>query len=332
MNRQWRSLEESKNYSNGIFQNQSPTPTTLEGVSMGQMLLKFMNKPKDTKPSKPLPSVKTNLKDLHSDAPTIVWFGHSSYLIHCKGINILVDPVLSGHASPIPGMVKAFTGADVYKAADMPDIDLMVISHNHYDHLDKKALKQLAPRTKAYYTTLGTGKDIAECCTDQPITEMDWWETQTFIPGVELTATPARHFSGRGLKRAGALWASFVLKIFGYTIYVGADSGYDTHFKQIDGQFGSFDIAILECGQYNPAWPYIHMMPEQTVQAAIDLNAKVLMPVHWAKFSLALHPWDEPIKRLTASSKERNIATTTPRIGEPVVLHQHYPNTEWWRL
>ncbi len=333
MNRQWRALTASKNFKDGIFQNLSPTPQLAPGVSMSKIMLSFFNKPKNVTPPQSLPSVKTDLRALHGDVPTIVWFGHSSYLINCKGINILIDPVLSGHASPLPWMVKAFPGADVYKPEDMPDVDFMIITHNHYDHLDKKALKKLASRTKSYYTSLGVGKDIAESSADETsITEMDWWETQTLMPGIELTATPARHFSGRGLKRAGSLWSSFVLKLFGYTIYIGADSGYDTHFKEIGSKYGPFDIALLENGQYNPAWPYIHMMPEETVQAAIDLNTKVLMPVHWGKFDLSLHPWDEPIKRLTKSAKERNVEVTTPMIGQPIMLGKEYPKEEWWVL
>jgi L-ascorbate metabolism protein UlaG (beta-lactamase superfamily) len=332
MYKQWRSLSTSTHYRHGKFENLSDTPMMAEGVSMPKVLLAFLNKPKSVAPPRPLPSVKTDLRTLNSDVPTVVWFGHSSYLINCRGINILVDPVLSGHASPFPWMVKAFPGADIYKAEDMPEIDFMIITHNHYDHLDKKALQLLSPKTKAYYTALGVGKDIAECCDNQPITEMDWWETQTLMPGIELTAAPARHFSGRGLKRGGSLWSSFVLKLFGNNIYIGADSGYDTHFKAIGDKYGPFDIAILECGQYNTAWPYIHMMPEQTLQAAIDLKAKVLLPVHWGKFTLALHPWDEPIKRITKGAKELGMDITTPMIGEPLVLGKDEPRKEWWKV
>jgi L-ascorbate metabolism protein UlaG (beta-lactamase superfamily) len=143
-----------------------------------------------------------------------------------------------------------------------------------------------------------------------------------------LTAAPARHFSGRGIKRGGSLWASFILNIYGFTIYIGGDSGYDSHFKTIGDKYGPFDIAILECGQYNESWPYIHMFPEETVQASIDLKAKALLPVHWGKFTLAYHPWNEPVQRITKAAE--GVIVTTPRIGEPVVINKHYPNEVWW--
>jgi len=331
MEKQWRSLNESKQYHDGKFWNQSPTPTMSEDTSFIKVLYSQLNKPASVAPAKPLPVIKTDLHSLRKDKPSIVWFGHSSYLVQYKGINILVDPVFSGHASPFSFMVKAFPGADLYKPADMPAIDILVITHNHYDHLDKKAIAALQPNIKSVYTSLGVGQDLVDSgISDAIITEMDWWETQQPLPGITLTAAPARHFSGRGLKRAGSLWSSFVLKLYDYTIYLGGDSGYDTHFKAIGEQYGPFDIAILECGQYNTAWPFIHMMPEETAQAAIDLHAKVLLPVHWAKFTLASHPWNEPIERVVKAATEKNLSITTPLIGEPVVLDEQYPRSHWW--
>lgn len=330
--RHWRSLTDSKNYQHGKFNNLLPTPTMAEGVSMRKLLYDyFFNRPGTVTPSHTLPSVKTDLTSLHSDTPVIVWFGHSSYLIHCRGINILVDPVFSGHASPFRNMVRAFRGADVYKEDDMPPIDFMIITHNHYDHLDKKTLQKLSPTTKTFYTSLGVGKDIAESCGDDTtITEMDWWETEKPAADIELTATPARHFSGRGLKRYGSLWSSFVLNLYGYKIFIGGDSGYGTHFSQIGEKYGPFDIALLECGQYNTSWPLIHMMPEETVQASIDLKAKMLMPIHWGKFTLANHPWNEPVTRAVQAAQDRHVAITTPLIGEPVIIGSNYPVKKWW--
>lgn len=331
MKQQWRPLRESKNYKDKKFNNLSDTPMIAEGVSFGKVLKEYFNKPANVTPSHRLPSIKTDLKSLYSEKPVIVWFGHSSYLIHCKGINILVDPVFSGHASPMRGMVKAYPGANEYQVEDMPAIDLLVITHNHYDHLDTKTVSKLRSKIKAIYTPLGVGKSIDGCFSQSlPITEMDWWETENVTPDITLTATPARHFSGRGLKRAGSLWASFVLKIHGYSIYLGGDSGYDTHFKPIGEKYGPFDIAILECGQYGKDWPYIHMFPEQTVQASLDLKANVLLPVHWGKFTLANHPWDEPIQRVIKAAAEAGMTIATPLQGEPVVIGEAYPHHPWW--
>ncbi len=156
-------------------------------------------------------------------------------------------------------------------------------------------------------------------------------DTKQINNDIQITATPARHFSGRTFKRAQTLWSSFVLKTSNQTIFIGGDSGYGEHFKEIGKAFHKFDIAILECGQYNEKWPMIHMMPEQTIQAILDLNAGLLLPVHWGKFALAYHSWQEPIERLTKKAKELNINYTTPLIGEPIKLGIHYPNKEWWK-
>jgi L-ascorbate metabolism protein UlaG (beta-lactamase superfamily) len=324
-------IKHSQNFRDGVFQNLSFTPMKPDDVTYYQMLKETLQRPADVRPPAPLPTVKTNLKTLYSEKPVIVWFGHSSYLIHVKGFNILVDPVFSGSASPMSFMIKAFPGADAYTVADMPEIDLMIITHNHYDHLDKKTLALLKPHTKKIFTSLGVGKDLQSCLArENNITEMDWWETQEVAKDITLTATPARHFSGRGLKRGGSLWSSFVLQIFGYQLFIGGDSGYDTHFKAIGDKYGPFDLVILECGQYNDNWPFIHMKPEETVQAAIDLKGKVLLPVHWAKFALANHPWNESAKRVTASGVQLGLLVTTPRIGEPVTVGEHYPQEHWW--
>ena len=164
------------------------------------------------------------------------------------------------------------------------------------------------------------------------IIEFDWWDSKEILNDMQLTAAPARHFSGRSFVRNKTLWSSFILQTKACNIFIGGDSGYGDHFKTINEKFNSFDIAILECGQYNIAWHNIHMMPEETVQACIDLDAKLLMPVHWGKFSLSLHAWDEPIKRVCKKAAELKVKTTTPMIGEPVVLNSVYPSSQWWEL
>lgn len=149
---------------------------------------------------------------------------------------------------------------------------------------------------------------------------------------IKLTATPARHFSGRGIKRGQSLWSSFILRTPTHNLFLGGDSGYDDHFKEIGNKYGPFDLAILEAGQYNTMWPFIHMMPEETVQAAVDLKAKAILPVHWGKFRLAMHPWNEPIKRVLNKATELNMRVLTPRIGEPVIIDSNFKNTQWWKM
>ncbi len=326
-----KKIKQSSNYKSNGFENLSETPMMLQDGSYYDILKKFLNKNADTKPPSALPSIKTDLKNIQSEKPVIVWFGHSSYFIRIQNKNILVDPVFSGNASPVSFMVQAFEGSDVYNADDFPLIDFLILTHDHYDHLDYKTIKKFKSKSKQIYCSLGLSSHLIYWGFDKnSITEMDWWQTNNLDKNMTLTAAPARHFSGRGIKRYKTLWSSFILKTNSCSIYLGGDSGYDTHFKKIGKDFGPFDVAILEAGQYNTAWPLIHMMPEQTVQAAIDLHAKALMPVHWGKFALSMHAWDEPIKRVLKAADDVQLNVTTPMIGEPVILDEVYPSKHWW--
>jgi L-ascorbate metabolism protein UlaG (beta-lactamase superfamily) len=325
-------VEASPNYRDGIFQNLSVTTVMDQKGDFFKTFKKFLNKPKTTKPSVGLPSVKTDLKNLPDGSPVIVWFGHSSYLIKIEGKHVLVDPVFSGYASPVKlKSAKSFDGTNVYGVDDMPLIDVLLITHDHYDHCDYKTILKLQNKTKRIVTSLGVGSHFEYWGLEMnKVTELDWGES-TEAEGMNFTAAPARHFSGRGIKRSKTLWSSFILKTKNNSLYLGGDSGYDTHFKEIGKKHGPFDIAILESGQYNEAWKSIHMMPEETVQASIDLNAKVLLPVHWGKFSLSLHPWNEPIERVTKKAEELNVNITTPMIGQPIVFGENYSTDKWWR-
>jgi len=322
----------SPNYRNSAFQNLTPTEMMLKDTSYSKLLMSFFFKPSSLKPSKPLPSVKTDLKTLANENPVIVWFGHSSYLIKSKGFTILVDPVLKGQASPVSFFAKPFPGSDVYSVHDLPPIDLVLLTHDHYDHLHFETIRHLAGSAKQFVTSLGVGSHLeAWGVPAEKITELDWWESTSVTQEIELTAAPARHFSGRGFVRGKTIWSAFVLKLHSHKLFLGGDSGYENHFKEIGKQFGPFDLALLECGQYGVNWPYIHMSPEETVTAAKELGAKILMPVHWGKFELAMHPWDEPITRALKSATEKNQLVTTPLIGEPVILNSSYPNKQWWK-
>lgn len=324
-------IRQSKNYRDGAFQNLSPTAVMAKGVPVTRMVRDYLNKSKINTPAEPLPSVKTNLVTLSDRVPTLVWFGHSSYLIKSNGLSFLIDPVFSGYASPVSFFGGSFPGSDVYSVAEMPAIDFLILSHDHYDHLDYTTIVALIPKVKMFYTALGVGAHLERWGVPADrIVEFDWWEGGELAPGVRLTATPARHFSGRSLARGRTLWTSYVLKLPGYSIYLGGDSGYDIHFKAIGEKYGPFDLAILECGQYNESWPSIHMMPEEVVTAAQELRAKTLLPVHWGKFALAYHAWNEPIERVTKRAAELNVDITTPRIGEPIQVGLPYPRDIWW--
>jgi L-ascorbate metabolism protein UlaG (beta-lactamase superfamily) len=326
-------LKRSPNYKEGAFQNLSPTPMKPEDISYWKMLKEFFKKHPETAPSGTLPFLKTDLSQLDATQPVIVWFGHSSYLIKMANKVFLIDPVFSGNAAPVPWMVKAFPGSNEYRAEDMPAIDYLILTHDHYDHLDFKTIRKLKNKVSKIYCSLGVASHLIYWGIDKnKIIEMDWGQTEQLDNHIQLTAAPARHFSGRGLKRGQSLWSSFILKTKEYNIYLGGDSGYDGHFKEIGNTCGPFDLAILESGQYNTMWPFIHMMPEQTVQAAVDLKAKALLPVHWGKFRLGMHPWNEPVKRVMNKAKELNMPVYIPRIGEPVIIGNDFKNISWWDM
>lgn len=326
-------VQQSPNYRNDEFRNLSETNILLKRGDYFRMFWKFMNKPADTRPPRPLPSVKTDLKNLPDGNPILVWFGHSSYLIKINGKHILVDPVFSGYASPFKmNSAKNYDGSNEYGVNDMPPIDVLLITHDHYDHCDYQTILKLLGKTTHIITSLGVGSHLEYWgIPANMVTELDWCDSTETIDGLQFMAAPARHFSGRSFVRSKTLWSSFILKTKTFSIYLGADSGYDSHFKEIGETYGPFDLAILECGQYNEAWHNIHMMPEETAQAAIDVKANHLLPVHWGKFSLSLHPWNESIERVTKHAEELGVSLTTPQIGEPIIIGEHYPKSKWWR-
>ncbi|MCZ4222661.1 MBL fold metallo-hydrolase [Pedobacter rhodius] len=322
------------NYRDGALQNLSVTPMQPEGVSFFDIFKAyFFGKHPNKMPLKPLSFLKPDLNDKpQSDLPEIIWFGHSSYLIKIDDKRILVDPVFSKRPSPFSFIgSKAFPGTDFVKAEEFLNIDVLVITHDHYDHLDYQSILKIAPHTKKIVTSIGVGAHLERWgVAIEKVNELCWNATAELFNAVKFTAVPARHFTGRKFKRNQTLWSAFVLETADYKIFLGGDSGYDAHFEKIGNDHGPFDIALLECGQYNEFWPYIHMFPEQTVQAALDLKTKILMPVHWGKFSLAMHPWNEPIERITAEAAKKNVQVITPRLGETVILNKDFPSRKWW--
>ncbi len=325
-------IKSSANYNDGSFQNKSFTPNLAEGASFFKVTKEFLyNKDKRNRPSVTLPSEKTDLHHLDPKKDVLVWFGHSSYFMQVDGKKILVDPVFSSNASPFSFTTYSFKGSDVYTPEDMPEIDYLIITHDHYDHLDYETIIKLKSKVKRIITGLGVGAHFEQWGFEHKIiTEKDWDEEEDLGDGFKILTTSGRHFSGRGFKRNQSIWLSMVLVTPTMKIFIGGDSGYDTHFELIGEQHGPFDLAILECGQYNAYWKYIHMMPEETVQAAIDLKAKVLLPVHWAKFSLSLHAWDEPITRVVAEASKMGMPILHPMIGEAINLNGNNEHKQWW--
>ncbi len=327
-------LQQSPNYKDEKFQNIHFTPTIAEGYSMTGLVYDYIFKrfPR-TVPKDDIPSIKTDLKNLPVTPNILIWFGHSSYFIQLNGKRFLIDPVFSGNASPVPNSTKSFKGTDIYTADDMPEIDFLLITHDHYDHLDYPTIIKLKPKIKQIICGLGVGEHFEYWKFDtKKIIEKDWDESVVISDDFTLHTAPARHFSGRSFSKNNTLWLSFILKTPDLKLYLGGDSGYDTHFAEIGKKFGGFDLAILDNGQYNLAWQALHMLPEEGLKAAKDLQAKQLFPVHSSKFKLANHPWDAPLKTISEQNKEKyNLPLVTPKIGEIVNLNDSTQTfSKWW--
>ncbi len=329
-----KQMEVASQFQNGSFKNLEPTPNFAEDASFLKVLSKFLfHKKVDVRPTQAIPSQKTDLHTLNPEENVLIWFGHSSYFLQVDGKCFLVDPVLSGSASPLPFGTKAFPGSDVYKPEDIPEIDFLIISHDHWDHLDYATILELQPKVKQVITGLGVGAHFALWGYDSSLVrEMNWNESFEPIPGFTFHALPARHFSGRSYRRNETLWASFALQTPNSRIFLGGDSGYGEHLAEIGRQYGPFDLAVLENGQYDAFWPHIHMLPNQQVQTAIDLKATRVLPVHSCKFALANHPWYEPLELIAKHFEQSSIQLLTPLIGEKLCLDQDkHDFSPWWR-
>jgi len=314
-------IEQSPNYSDGQFHNLHPTPVnTAEKQSFLKMMNKFLfDKTPNLRPDSALMVVKTDLKHLDKNQNLIVWFGHSSYYLQLDGVSYLVDPVFYA-ASPVSFVIKPFNGTNIYKPEDMPDIDYLIITHDHWDHLDYKTVRELKNRIGHVICPLGVGEDFEYWGFDvNKIIEMDWHEKASLSKEVQLHCLPARHFSGRLLTPNKTLWASYMIVSQSKTIFIGGDGGYDTHFAEIGKQFPVIDFAILENGQYNQDWCYIHTMPEYLSREAKELHANTVLTVHHFKYALARHSWDEPEKNIQQMRND-SINVIDPQIGAVVDL------------
>ena len=325
-----RRIKSLATYADGEIKNLSLTPTKPADISYFQILANVLRGNEKGTPPQALPHIVPDLTA--SDGFKMTWFGHSSYLLQVEGKNILVDPVFSERTSPFQFLgTKRFEGTDFIQPEDFPAIDLLILTHDHYDHLDYSSILKFKAKTTHFLTSLGVGAHLQSWgIPSHQFTELAWGESASPIANISFTAVPARHFSGRRFKRNQSLWSSFVMQTKNNRIFIGGDSGYDYHFKEIGEKYGPFDLVLLECGQYNTMWPLIHMFPEQVVQAAIDLKAAALMPVHWGKFRLALHDWDDPIKRVVAKSEQHGIVLATPMLGESFYLNTMLPSKKWW--
>lgn len=327
-------IEKSPNYVGNEFNNLIPTPKFSKDTSTFAIIWKSLTEPKERLvPDKPLPAVKTDLKALDRAGDVVIWLGHSSYFIQLGGKRILLDPVLSDYAAPFRFFNKAFPGTSLYRAEDIPAIDYLLISHDHWDHLDYATVKALQNKVRHVVCPLGVGSYFEGWgYVADKIFEADWYEQISPTENFTIHVLPARHYSGRLFRQNRTLWAGFALESGSRRLFFSGDSGYGPHFAEIGRRFGRFDFVALDCGQYDDRWSYIHMTPEEAAIAASDLNADAFLPAHVGRFSIARHAWDDPFIRVAAASEDRHFKLLTPLIGEPVNLDNRMQRfTRWWQ-
>ncbi len=321
--------------SNTTFQN-LPNPEQIER-QQGQLKImwriftetKFGTTPIDAIPLQTI--TKASLDAMGNQSNHVIRLGHSSHLLKLQGKYWLIDPVFSERVSPVQWAGPKRFHASPIDLEQLPPIEGVVLSHDHYDHLDAHATEYLASRVQRYVVPLKVGTRLIDMGVPKDrITELDWWGTTT-VGTVKLTAAPAQHFSGRTLTdRNKTLWAAWILESGTQKIFYSGDGGYFSGFKEIGKRFPNIDLALIENGAYDKLWPEVHMTPEQSVQAFQDLGAKVLYSVHNSTFDLAFHQWRDPLERIAKLSKERSISLATPIIGEPLTIGRSRENKEWW--
>ena len=331
-----QNYSQSKNWQNGKFLNLQETKMDISLRTIPGLLKKqFINR-KERSPEKNIPIQRIALQDflVGSDSAKIIWYGHSALLLRIQGKTIFIDPMLGSNAAPIaPFAVKRFSANSLQILHDLPEIDLMLISHDHYDHLDYESIQILRSKTRQYYVALGVARHLQSWGIDShKIEEFDWWKHR-FFEDINITFTPTRHFSGRGFTdRATSLWGGWAIHGQKENLYFSGDSGYGVHFKEVGKRLGPFGLGFMECGQYNKHWHQIHMYPEETVQAALDAGVQKSLPVHWGAFALSLHSWKNPIERFVAEALKLNHSFISPQIGELIHSNQAPENSYWWQL
>ncbi|MCP4606475.1 MAG: hypothetical protein GY847_39205 [Proteobacteria bacterium] len=328
-------IEQSPNYRDGKFRNLAVTPLAMSIKDTFTSMTDFFKGGPGRVPEDPIPSVALDLGVFQrkSDTLAVTWLGHSTVLIEIAGKIILADPMFGKRPSPVSfAGPKAFAYTEPFTLSGLPEVDAVIISHDHYDHLDYQTILELKDRVPVFVTALGVGSHLAYWGIPQDkIVELDWGQEHQ-IDELVITATPVRHFSGRlGSGGFKTLFASWVLRGPSHRVFFGGDSGYFDGFARIGEQYGPFDVTMLECGAYSKYWSTIHMMPEETARAHSDLRGRILLPIHWAKFNLSLHIWTEPIERLLTASENLEITVTTPRPGERFQVGEDLPRSSWWK-
>ena len=330
-------FSKSKHYKDGKFLNNGGVKMEMSFKdSFKAMWILFKSNSK-AEPNKNIAVQKIDSITIanYNSKTRFIWFGHSTFLLQIKGKNLLIDPMFGNVPAPNPLLGnKRFSNKLPIEIEKLPSIDAVLITHDHYDHLDYESIQKLKDKVNMFYTPLGIGIHLLKWGVEKErIIELDWWQEIKFDE-LTIRCTPAQHFSGRGISdREKTLWCSWIIQSDDENLFFSGDSGYASHFKEIGDQYGPFDFAFMECGQYNNLWPLVHMLPEETAQAGLDIKAKKMMPIHWGAFKLASHSWTDPVERISKKAKELNVDLVIPKIGEIIEIglndsEEIYP---WWR-
>ncbi|HEX2075317.1 MAG TPA: MBL fold metallo-hydrolase [Geodermatophilus sp.] len=320
----------SPHYVDGRFHNRLITPSLPSASARRGLLRQIHEERHKGLPARPVPLARPELPEQAGEL-AVTWFGHSSALLEVDGHRVLVDPVWGTRVSPSPLIGPSRLHPVPVELAELPPVDAVLVSHDHYDHLDLPTVRELLRTQSApFVVPLGIGAHLREWgVPEKRIVELDWDESTT-MAGLTLTCTEARHFSGRFFARDTTLWASWAIAGPHHRVFFGGDTGYTPAFAGIGAQLGPFDLTLLPVGAYNEAWKYIHMDPEEAVRAHGDLGGGLLVPVHWATFNLGFHRWPEPVQRVCAAAERSGVQVAVPRPGERIDALAPPPLVDWW--
>jgi len=325
----------SPHYHDGEFVNTLPHPPLELGDVWGYLTEQFFGNQTRVPPSAiPLSVIPpASLQTRPPPGLRAIWFGHSSVYMEIDTIRLLVDPVFADYASPFDGIGPKRFHPPPIAITDLPEIDAVIISHDHYDHLDMRTIQYLSSKGTQFFVPLGVGSHLDEWeVPEQQITELDWWES-TEIKGLKIVCTPAQHYSSRGIfDYKETLWSSWAVTGPEHRVFYSGDTGFSNHFQQIGERLGPFDLSLIKIGQYGPgaSWIYSHMDPEKAIEAHLAVRARRMLPVSWGTFNIAFHDWDEPIKRAVKAANEKNVELITPRVGEVVIASEPFDSYRWW--